>query len=164
MSENISNKALQQCKQLLNTHPYPILVDEDIEGDTIETLEEWYSNPYKYEIMADALKFKQYLRTHTDFYIHNFVTEFERLVNGSKYHTTIIPDSLVNTNLGHKILNDIKTCNDILIQGNALCHNALYYKSFILKNNKLIGIKNWQYAGYYPPALEDIIHRYLEYI
>ncbi|KXN73188.1 hypothetical protein CONCODRAFT_3853 [Conidiobolus coronatus NRRL 28638] len=56
--------------------------------------------------------------------------------------------------LMYGILNELKSTT---FSDSVFCHNYLCYKCFVLKKNKLIGITNWQYAGYYPPEFEDII-------
>ncbi|KAI8578371.1 hypothetical protein K450DRAFT_247568 [Umbelopsis ramanniana AG] len=168
-----------------------ILIGEDIVGDTIETLEEWYSHPHKYEIMQDAMKFKEHLRSasslpywvkflgmHRDEvgmfhgivtpiircfsdYLAYLIDDFEKGVNGTFNHPNAgVPPDLIETQLGKTILNELR--NTTFSKDYVFCHNALYYKSFVLKDNKLIGIRNWQYAGFYPPEFEDIIHKYLE--
>lgn len=74
----------------------------------------------------------------------------------------VCPKSLINTKLGRRILADLKaaTYSDYVFS-----HNYLCYKSFVLNNQgKLIGIKNWQYAGWYPPELEQIIVKYIDEI
>jgi hypothetical protein len=71
-----------------------------------------------------------------------------------------IPSVLHNTDLGKNILHELKNTK---FSSNVFCHNYLCYKSFVLKNNKLIGVKNWEYAGFYPPEFEDIIQKHLEF-
>jgi thiamine kinase-like enzyme len=71
-----------------------------------------------------------------------------------------IPSVLHNTDLGKNILHELKNAK---FSSNVFCHNYLCYKSFVLKNNKLIGVKNWEYAGFYPPEFEDIIQKHLEF-
>jgi hypothetical protein len=169
-----------------------ILIGEDIEGDTIETLEEWYGHPHKYEIMQGAMKFKEHIRSasslpylgkflgmqrsevglydgivtpiircHSD-YLTYLIDDFEKGVDGRFNHPKAgLPPDLVETNLGKTILKELR--NTTFSKDYIFCHNALYYKSFVLKNSKLIGIRNWQYAGFYPPEFEDIVHKYLEF-
>lgn len=72
-----------------------------------------------------------------------------------------VPSHLIQSDLGKRILHDLKTTT---YSKPVFCHNYLCPDSFIIKDKKLVAIRNWQYAGYYPPELEDIIHRYLEYI
>ena len=172
---------------------YPIQIGEDIEGDTFNTLQEWYDYPYKYKIMNEAMEFKQYLRKiskpnvlqtylgilHTELgrcheyslvdtpiieefrgdFIEYLIKDYEKAVYGELGYS--VPSSLVNTDIGKKILYNLKNTkySDLVF-----CHNALYYKSFIVKDNRLIGIRNWKYAGLYPPEFEDAVHPYLEYI
>jgi hypothetical protein len=173
-----------------------IIVGEDIEGDKFDTFEEWNAYPYKYEIMNEAMKFKEHLRKisyvrwfrdvkrldrlglpNMTFYKFNtpiiyplknntihkmngLLREFEKCVNGNNDEFQC-PSSLVNTKLGLKLLSELKEAK---FTDNIFCHNALYYKSFVVKNNKLVGIRNWQYAGYFPPEFEDIIAKYLDNI
>jgi hypothetical protein len=169
---------------------YPILIGEDIEGDTFNTLEEWHAYPYKYEIMNKANQFKHYLRTlkvkkpswlypseHDKvgrignsvntpigderfiYCIDDFIYSFEKRINGEcQGH---IPKSLTDTDLGRNILDELKNAK---FSTNVFCHNYLCYKSFVVKDNKLIGIRNWQYAGFFPPEFEDIIQTYLDNI
>ncbi|KAH8548389.1 hypothetical protein BGW37DRAFT_181628 [Umbelopsis sp. PMI_123] len=169
-----------------------ILIGEDIEGDTIETLEAWYKHPYKYEIMRDAMSFKEHLRSQsrisylgkllgiTRFEIgliegvrtpiilsdcdcmERLICNFEKGVDGKfNYPRAGLPPDLIGTELGHTILNELK--NTSFSEDYIFCHNALYYKSFVLKDNKLIGIRNWQYAGFYPPEFEEVTYKYLEF-
>jgi hypothetical protein len=174
---------------------YTIRVGENIDGDTFDSLEDWYSCPYKYEIMNDAMKFKNYLRTlkEVDGYfnrmianipidigrigetnitpilestkltssIEGYIRDFDSTINNINKYGGAAPKSLINTDLGNRILRDL---NNTYYSENVFCHNALYYKSFVLRDNKLIGIRNWQYAGFYPPEFEDVVHKYLEYI
>lgn len=184
-----------ECYNKLDKGRYPILVGEDIKGDTIETLDEWNTHPYKHEIMLDAMKFKEYLRSlneiegffnrifntppfdigrignvnrtpilevdHSCNNIESYIRNFDSSINKCNKLGAKVSPCLVQTDLGRRILNDL---NNTEFSDNVFCHNALYYKSFVLKNNKLIGIKNWQYSGFYPPELEDIIQCYISYI
>jgi hypothetical protein len=74
------------------------------------------------------------------------------------YSYPICPELLINTDLGHKILNEMKSTS---FSNPVFCHNALHYKNFVLRDDKLIAIKGWEYSGYYPPELEDIMEKYL---
>jgi hypothetical protein len=166
---------------------YPLMVGDDIEGDTIETLEEWKCHPYRAQIMEDATNFMKYLRTlkdtkhrwyypsdhwrigrcnrinvYTPIYqtlgvddMDDFVAYFEKTLHGEARVGSIA----VSTEIGEAILHQLKNAH---FSHNVFCHNYLCYKSFVLKNNKLIGIRNWQYAGFYPPELEDIMRPYLD--
>lgn len=164
---------------------YPLLVGENIDGDTIRSLEEWNSHPNKDEIMRDAMRFKAHLRTlkeHKPWFhpmpygklgrvgmhtntpvfrtagvadIADFVRCFEDAVNGAP--TGTIPEPLAGR--AADILSELKHAR--YSKKYVYCHNALYYRSFVLRDGKLIGIKNWQYAGFYPPEFEDIVCKYL---
>jgi thiamine kinase-like enzyme len=92
--------------------------------------------------------------------IDDFVQCYEETINGSSVGS--IPKSLTDTDLGRNILEELKSTK--FSSKYVFCHNALYYKSFVLKDNKLIGIRNWQYAGFYPPEFENIIAKYLDNI
>ena len=46
---------------------------------------------------------------------------------------------LIHTDLGRNILNDF---NNAKFSNNVFCHNYLCYKSFVVKDSKLIGIGN----------------------
>lgn len=168
---------------------YFIKVGEEIEGDIFETLEDWNKYPYKDKIIKEVNQFKHYLRTlkekrpwyypspscligrcgnrtTTPIYqtcsiwdIDDFINSYEECINGKQIGR--IPNSLTNTDLGRNILEELKESK---FSEYVFCHNALYYKSFVVKNDQLIGIRNWQYAGFYPPEFEDIVQKYLEYI
>jgi thiamine kinase-like enzyme len=143
------------------------------ESITFNTLEEWYSYPYKYDIMKQTFEFREYLRNiskprwynkHSELgmYPKRVCTPFFK----SKFSIYIgeyinYYKKIARTDLEKRILEELKS---IQYSKNVFCHNALYYKSFIVKDNKLVGIRNWEYAGYYPPEFEDIISRYLEYL
>lgn len=192
---NYNYKSPIECYNKMDKGRYTIRVGENIDGDTFDSLEDWYSCPYKYEIMNDAMKFKNYLRTlkEVDGYfnrmianipidigrigetnitpilestkltssIEGYIRDFDSTINNINKYGGVAPKSLINTDLGNRILRDL---NNTYYSENVFCHNALYYKSFVLRDNKLIGIRNWQYAGFYPPEFEDVVHKYLEYI
>ncbi|CAO3652763.1 unnamed protein product [Cunninghamella echinulata] len=170
-----------------------LLAGEDIMGDVIHTLEEWYNNPYKYEIMKNAIKFKEFLHKmsapkwygpsnfdaemgmgpkpictpimtipFTSIYIEDYIDYFEKAVNQVAEGYITIPKSLRGTDLGRRILSDLRDAEKKhLFGGNVFCHMGLNYRSFVMKNNVLIGIRQWQYSGYYPAELENIIHSVL---
>ncbi|CAO3622256.1 unnamed protein product [Cunninghamella echinulata] len=150
---------------------YPIIVGEEIEGQTFNTVEEWYAYPYKYEVMFDAMKFKNYLREISK-------KKFIEKVVGLKHHeigrchgnhnvfdtplvkkfdrnflTYLIDEYGKSSCVNNQLFCDLK---NTAYSDNLFCHNYLCYKSFVVKNNKLIGIRNWQYAGFFPPEFEDI--------
>src|ERR1700748_2826682 len=52
-------KSAFDCYNKYDQGYYPMIIGEDIEGDTIDNLEEWNLHPYKNEIMEDAMKFKE---------------------------------------------------------------------------------------------------------
>jgi hypothetical protein len=167
---------------------YFIEVGEEIKGDTFESLEEWNRYPYKDKIMKEANYFKYYLRTLkekkpwyypspscligrcsnriiTPIYhtcslwdIDDFIFSYEECINGEQIG---IPKSLIDTDLGRNILEELK---ETKFSEYVFCHNALYYKSFVVKIDQLIGIRNWKYSGFYPSEFEDVIQKYLEYI
>lgn len=192
---NYNYKSPIECYNKMDKGRYTIRVGENIDGDTFDSLEDWYSCPYKYEIMNDAMKFKNYLRTLKEVNgylnrmianipidigrigetnitpilestkltssIEGYIRDFDSTINNINKYGGVAPKSLINTDLGNRILRDL---NNTYYSENVFCHNALYYKSFVLRDNKLIGIRNWQYAGFYPPEFEDVVHKYLEYI
>jgi len=89
-----------------------------------------------------------------------FIRVFELAIQQeTKYFKA--PKTLVGTELGQTILNELKNTEFGL---NVFCHNALDYNSFVVINGKLSGIVNWQYAGYYPQEFEDLIVKYLSVI
>ena len=163
---------------------------EPIEGDKIfNTLEEWYSYPYKYDIMNQVLDFNKSMHqeanawwfrverrtmiglypepTNTPIYYSeiNFINEFiKRFGQGvrDEPHNGIIPKSLIQTRLGYTIYQELTDAIPTFTN-NVFCHGCLRYDSFIVRDNKLVGIRNWEYAGYYPPEFDTIIQRYLEY-
>lgn len=93
-----------------------------------------------------------------------YVDAFEDCVDDKEGTKGVVPAFLVGTELGKRILEDLKDIKFSHSEDNMFCHNALYYKSSVAKDNKLVGIRNWQYVGFYVLELEDAIHRYLEYI
>lgn len=86
--------------------------------------------------------------------------EFEKCVSADATDFEC-PASLVKTELGQTILSELQQAS---FTENVFCHNALYYKSFVVKGSKLVGIRNWQHAGYFPPEFEDVVHPHLERI
>ncbi|CAO3613873.1 unnamed protein product [Cunninghamella echinulata] len=164
----------------------------DTEGDKINSLEYWYQYIYKYDIMNEVAMFKNELRnmTKSTWYrknnvyigmyprpvitpiikfelmerietIYDLIKEFELNVTGKRGGKGSIPDILKGTIIGNAILKELKETH---YSENVFCHNNLYYKNFIIKENKLIGIDHWECSGFYPPEFEDIIQRYLEFI
>jgi hypothetical protein len=154
-----------------------------------DTLEEWNAYPYKYDIMIQVYEFMNSLHKLSDFKLkylygvgrhlgmfpkdiilpiyHNDSTySIERLVNdikGAIYgeECVYINEKLLKTDMGYKLCHEL--CSTVFTD-NVFCHNYLRYDSFIVNNNKLVGIKNWDYCGYYPKEFEIIIQRYLEFI
>jgi hypothetical protein len=90
--------------------------------------------------------------------VDNFIHSFECMMQLHDHKPTC-PESLINTELGKNILEDLKSAN---YSPSRFCHNALHYKNFVLKDNQLIGITGWEYSGRYPPELEDIIAKYID--
>jgi thiamine kinase-like enzyme len=91
--------------------------------------------------------------------IDDFIFFYEKCINGERQG--YIPKSLTDTDLGKNILDELKNAK---FSNYVFCHNALHYKSFVIKDNKLIGIRNWKYAGFYPFEFEDIVAKYLDNI
>jgi hypothetical protein len=154
-----------------------LMIDDEIDGYTMSTREEWQAHPYKDEIMETIASFKAHLR--------ELSARCPR-VPGSYYlgrpgrlqpqiNTPILQTSNDGEYGMHDLISELRkrgTCSDKLIDEldsahfskAVFCHNYLNYKSFVLdrKQGRLIGIKNWQYAGFYPPEFEDIVQPYLE--
>ncbi|KXN68659.1 hypothetical protein CONCODRAFT_8980 [Conidiobolus coronatus NRRL 28638] len=190
-------KALGEYHYYLGKNKYEVISGIDIEGDKINTIQEWYALPNKYNIMCDAYKYREHLHKITRSWIRSFglgndlglihiedyqirtpileqqadgeyisnmqhfISVFESIVKGRSVTGYYVPKCLIQTEPGYNLVCELKNAK---YSRNVLCHNALCYKSFVLKNNQLHGITNWRYAGYYPPEFENIISKYLVFL
>lgn len=147
-----------ECYQKFGAN-YPLIVSDNIEGDTINSLEEWYNHPYKYEIMADAMKFKQYLRTFKiikpkwwypseQYLIGRIGMGVNTPIGDGLYVDSIneVIDHYESKNGDQRLIDELK--NVKTYGKNVFCHNYLCYKSFVIKDNKLIGIKIGDIQGF----------------
>jgi hypothetical protein len=91
--------------------------------------------------------------------IQDLILAFSSAIEGENKYGVEVPD-ILKSELGNKILHDLKSTT---YSPSVFCHCYLNYKSLVLQDNKLIGITNWQYAGYYPPEFESIIEKYMEH-
>jgi thiamine kinase-like enzyme len=127
-------------------------------------LEEYRDIPFigiptrRVKLNTPILKEKEWLSIKS---MDDFIQAFENVLKTGSNGRFEIPDSLVNSTLGIKILEDLKKTS---FSQKVFCHNYLNWKSIVLKNDSLYGVINWQYAGYYPPEFEDILEKYMEFI
>jgi hypothetical protein len=92
--------------------------------------------------------------------IDKFISAFSSAIDGKKSKYKVKLTNNLDLEVAKSILYDLKNTK---FSPSVFCHCFLNYKSLVLKDNKLIGITNWQYAGYYPPEFEAIIEKYMEH-
>ncbi|ORX65179.1 hypothetical protein DL89DRAFT_271262, partial [Linderina pennispora] len=158
----------------------------DGNGILFRSLEEWNAYPYKEAILKQIDELRLFLRTKSSRWWYgtrseagmspgNIVTPIITCcsmdirilieyicegIRGSKINLHM-PQSIICTDLGRSLANDflsIKSHSKLVF-----CHTFLTYHSLIVNGNKLIGVTNWKYAGYYSVEFDDVIYRYINH-
>ncbi|ORX65204.1 hypothetical protein DL89DRAFT_271279 [Linderina pennispora] len=162
---------------------------DDGSGLTFKSIEEWDNYLHKEKIMKQVEKLREFLKVRSNRwwlgtrsevgmspgpaitpiclcesmdikYLVEYICKDIYGINA--YNYSKVPQKFIKTQIGYGLARDLSSITSF--SKLAFCHTFLRYDSFIVRGDKLIGVINWRFAGYYPIEFDEVIRKYIEYV